>query len=70
MSQVMEITSLPPAALRVLSERAHVAGRHWLAERVLHSITSSAWASNEGGIVRPIAFAVLRLIVSRNFVGW
>jgi len=37
---------------------------------VPHSITSSARASNEGGIVRPIVLAVLRLIASMNFVGW
>jgi hypothetical protein len=34
-----------------------------------HSITSSAVASSEGGMVRPIAFAVLRLITNSNFVG-
>src|SRR5262249_50868255 len=35
----------------------------------LHSITSSARARNDSGIVRPIAFAVLRLMTSSNFVG-
>src|SRR5262249_49925862 len=34
-----------------------------------HSITSSAMASTPGGIVRPSAFAVLRLITSSNLVG-
>src|SRR5262249_4120935 len=34
-----------------------------------HSITSSARASTEGGIVRPSALAVLRLISKRSFVG-
>src|SRR5262249_39301325 len=34
-----------------------------------HSITSSARASTEGGIVRPRALAVLRLMTSSNFVG-
>src|SRR5262245_35476247 len=34
-----------------------------------HSITSSAVASSDGGISRPNAFAVLRLITSSNFVG-
>src|SRR3954470_8567557 len=34
-----------------------------------HSITSSARASNEGGISRPSALAVLRLITSSNLVG-
>src|SRR5215831_13874294 len=40
-----------------------------LASLNTHSITSSARASRVGGISRPIAFAVLRLIVSSNFVG-
>jgi hypothetical protein len=35
----------------------------------LHSITSSAVASSEGGTVRPSAFAVLRLMTSSNLVG-
>ena len=34
-----------------------------------HSITSSARASSVGGISRPNALAVLRLITSSNFVG-
>jgi hypothetical protein len=34
-----------------------------------YSITSSARASTAGGIVRPSAFAVLRLITSSNLVG-
>ena len=34
-----------------------------------HSITSSARASANGGIVRPSAVAVLRLITSSNLVG-
>src|SRR5262245_25288067 len=34
-----------------------------------HSITSSARASTVGGIVRPSAFAVLRLMTSSNLVG-
>src|SRR5262249_12673825 len=34
-----------------------------------HSITSSARASRFGGIVRPSALAVLRLITSSNLVG-
>jgi hypothetical protein len=35
----------------------------------IHSITSSARASNEGGTVRPSALAALRLIASSNLVG-
>src|SRR5262249_33772801 len=35
----------------------------------LHSITSSASASNLSGILRPSALAVLTLITSSNFVG-
>src|SRR5262249_35129700 len=34
-----------------------------------HSITSSAMASTPGGIVRPSALAVLRLMISSNLVG-
>ena len=34
-----------------------------------HRITSSAWKRMRGGIVRPRALAVLRLITSSNFVG-
>jgi hypothetical protein len=34
-----------------------------------HWMTSSARASTEGGIVRPSAFAVRRLMTSSNFVG-
>jgi hypothetical protein len=34
-----------------------------------HSITSSARPSSVGGMVRPIDFAVLRLITSSNVVG-
>jgi hypothetical protein len=35
-----------------------------------HSITSSAMASSPGGIVRPSALAVLRLITNSNLVDW
>jgi|SRR5271166_5991252 len=35
----------------------------------LHSITSSAVASSQSGIVTPSAFVALRLITSSNFVG-
>jgi hypothetical protein len=35
----------------------------------VHSITSSARASNVSGTVRPSALAVLRLMTSSNFVG-
>src|SRR5262245_46426027 len=34
-----------------------------------HSITSSARASSDGGIVSPSAFAVLRLMISSKIVG-
>ena len=34
-----------------------------------YSITSSAWASSDGGTVSPSALAVLRLITISNFVG-
>src|SRR5262249_928818 len=35
-----------------------------------HSITSSARASNVGGMAIPTALAVLRLMISSNLVGW
>ena len=35
----------------------------------LYSITSSARESSDGGTVRPIAFAVLRLMTNSNLVG-
>jgi hypothetical protein len=38
-------------------------------KRLLYSITVSARPSSVGGIVRPIDFAVLRLITSSNVVG-
>jgi hypothetical protein len=34
-----------------------------------HSITSSARASSDGGTARPIALAVLRLMINSNLVG-
>ena len=37
--------------------------------RQAYSITSSARVSNEGGMVNPSAFAVLRLIASSYLVG-
>ena len=39
------------------------------ARRVAHSITSSARARSVGGMVRPRAFAVLRLMTNSNLVG-
>ena len=39
------------------------------AAKAIYSITSSARASSIGGISRPIAFAVLRLMSRSNFVG-
>src|SRR5262249_53786294 len=50
-----------PRRRRAANERDELAS--------LHSITSSAMASTPGGIVRPSAFAVLRLITSSNLVG-
>src|SRR5262249_29725242 len=42
--------------------------RHELAP-VTHSITSSARPSSVGGMVRPIALAVVKLMASSNLVG-
>src|SRR5262245_30625159 len=43
--------------------------RHELPPRQHHSMTSSARASNVGGMVRPSAFAVLRLMISSYLDG-
>jgi hypothetical protein len=48
-------------AIQILTRSGHAAIRHW--------ITSSAWASSIGGISRPSAFAVLRLMTISNFLG-
>ena len=55
-----------------MSPRAAI--RHTATEQrdelaALHSITSSARASNVGAISKPMALAVLRLTISSNFVG-
>src|SRR5262249_59707230 len=60
----------PFALLRPHRERPHGRTAEQRDERApLHSITSSARASRVGGISRPRAFAVLRLMTSSNFVG-
>jgi hypothetical protein len=43
--------------------------QHTCGLKTPYSITSSARASREGGIVRPSAFAVLTLMTSSNLVG-
>jgi hypothetical protein len=57
--------------LRLNDKRRHEEAQHQQsAERAhLHRITSSAWNSSVGGMVSPIALAVLRLMISSNFVG-
>src|SRR5262249_32104573 len=54
--------SAPIISLSGLLERGNV-------ESANYSITWSARANSEGGMVSPSAFAVLRLITSSNFVG-
>src|SRR5215831_6912474 len=51
-----------PRRSRAAEQRDEVAPRY-------HSITSSARASSDGGMVRPIALAVVRLMTSSNLVG-
>jgi hypothetical protein len=61
-----------PATARTRSGRfAQMEGRRPFAVKaaVIYSITSSARARIEGGIVSPSAFAVLRLTTSSNLVG-
>src|SRR6516225_2193332 len=63
----------PPRRRRLLRARYQRPCRRTASNRdelpPLHSITSSARASSEGGTVRPRAFAVLRFIASSYFVG-
>ena len=48
----------------VTNLKSAIPNRKWI-----HLTTLSARASTFGGIVRPICFAVLRLIMNSNFVG-
>jgi len=57
---------------RMATSRPQQLRRHWQslpAQPVPYSITSSALASNVGGMARPSTLAVLRLIASSNLVG-
>jgi len=60
-----------PRRLRLNGERRGEEAEGANDERpsLYHSITSSALCRSDGGIVRPRAFAVLRLITNSNFVG-
>ena len=78
------ITRIPPAScpVRVTADRhfrSAPKNRHRqavpacpfcakLGSRLSHSITSSAVANISGGMVQPMAFAVLRLMISSNLV--
>src|SRR5262249_1130191 len=67
--------SNPPQSLALRARRARPPRRCRAAEQrdelaaTDHSITSSTRASREGGISRPSAFAVVRLITRSNLVG-
>src|SRR5262249_21258785 len=67
-------TFVPQKVMSALPPKADMCGatRHVrfgpIADMANHSITSSARASNDGGIVRSSAFAVLRLITSSYLV--
>src|SRR5262245_28515402 len=60
-----------PGRLRLGAERRgeEACRRNKEGPSVHHLMTSSARASTEGGIVRPSALAVLKLMTSSNFVG-
>src|SRR5262249_49133299 len=59
-----------PSLLRPQPERRSEELSHGSREgATVHSITRSARSSTDGGMVRPRAFAVLRLITSSYFVG-
>src|SRR5215472_5971859 len=60
----------PAWLLRARRERPHRCAAEQRDELAPpHSITSSARASSDGGIVRPSALAVIRLITRSNLVG-
>jgi hypothetical protein len=65
--------AISPCLLRARRKRPKERRRRRAAEQrddlaAFHSITSSARASSVGGISRPSALAVLRLIISSTFV--
>src|SRR5262249_36316546 len=68
LSPVATQHSLPSGRYSLLGPDFHRLDRTSFAWRT-HSITSSAPAMSVGGTVRPIAFAVLRLMTSSNLVG-
>src|SRR3954452_10671936 len=68
LSPVATQHSLPSGRYSLLGPDFHRLDRTSFAWRT-HSITSSAVASSDGGMMRPRAFAVLRLNTSSNFVG-
>src|SRR5262249_33027496 len=55
-----------PRGCRAAEQRDELASFHVCN----HSITSSAWASSDGGTSKRSALAVLRLITSSNLVAW
>jgi len=59
-AEVVTLSNIPPCALTRLM--------HW-SKQHRYSMTSSARKRSDCGMVSPIAFAVLRLITSSNFVG-
>src|SRR5499425_2724645 len=68
LSPVATQHSLPSGRYSLLGPDLHRLDRTSFAWRT-HSITSSARASTDGGISRPSAFAVLRLMTSSYLVG-
>src|SRR5262245_41129632 len=68
LSPVATQHSLPSGRYSLLGPDFHRQDRASFAWRT-HSITSSARASSDGGIVRPSALAVIRLMTRSNFVG-
>src|SRR5262249_14287759 len=54
----------------IVTMRRQLCDEHVAAEnQAAHSITSSARSRNDSGIVRPSAFAVVRLMTRSNLVG-
>src|SRR5262249_13302917 len=68
-AEVVGGARFPPPPVHSLGWRPSSLGVHYPWRSGTYSITSSATVSSTGGISRPSAFAVFRLITSSNLVG-
>jgi len=67
--RTVERTSAKPPRKDMAHRPGHTSGLMHRSKWLCYSITSSARARSEGGIVTPIALAVFRLMNSSYFVG-